>query len=133
MFFVFFAFGLIYNMLRVAAYFCNLFSEQKKFLEGKRENDDKQGKGTELLYEDNLLRLRTKERYVDRHHALNPPSPTPNEILLFSAQNDTADRQSPVKSHRKLNATLFHCIKFFFVHYFTRLVSDIISSLVCLE
>ena len=56
-FFVFFAFGSIYNMLRVAAYFCNLFSEQKKFLEGKRENDDKQGKGTELLYEDNLVIL----------------------------------------------------------------------------
>ena len=44
-------------MLRVAAYFCNLISEQKKFLEGKRENDDKQGKGTELLYEDNLVIL----------------------------------------------------------------------------
>lgn len=33
------------------------------------------------------------------------PVPHPNKILLFSAQNITANWQSPVKCHRKLKAT----------------------------
>lgn len=76
-----------------------------------------------------LIRQKKKNQGTqcgDRSRA-NPPSPTPNKILLFSAQNITANWLT--KFCEKPQKTKRYIIPRHFVHYFTRLVSDIISWL----